>query len=64
MKSCQTIWKTLLAANVDRISFPEADLETPDVIDSVTKDAKKNRHFVPLADVPDRDLEEPSAQRS
>jgi hypothetical protein len=45
--------KTLLAANVDRISFPEADLETPDVIDSVTKDAKKNRHFVPLADVPD-----------
>jgi hypothetical protein len=45
--------KTLLAANVDRISFPAVTLETPTVIDDMTKDAKKNRKFVPLADVPD-----------
>jgi hypothetical protein len=45
--------QTLLEANVDRISFPQADLEKPKDIDQATKDAKKNRHFVPLADVPD-----------
>jgi hypothetical protein len=45
--------KTLLHANVDRISFPEADLEKPDDIDTATKQAKQNRTFVPLADVPD-----------
>lgn len=45
--------KSLLQANLDRISFPEADLKNPEDIDNVTKDAKKNREFVPLADVPD-----------
>jgi hypothetical protein len=45
--------KDLLRANVDRISFPEVDLEKPKDIDQVTKQAKQNRLFVPLADVPD-----------
>ncbi len=45
--------KALLKANTDRISFPEGDLEKPDDIDSATKKAKKDRTFVPLADVPD-----------
>jgi hypothetical protein len=44
--------KTLMTANVDRISFPAADLD-PQSIDAKTKDAKAKAHFVPLADVPD-----------
>jgi hypothetical protein len=52
-KVVSTNLKDLLQANLDRISFPEAVLKTPDTIDSITKDAKKNRLFVPLADVPD-----------
>ena len=44
--------RTLLTENVDRISFPAANLAPRD-IDKATKDAKKNHGFVPLADVAD-----------
>ena len=42
----------LMLANVDRVSFGESDL-VPRHIDDATKEARLNRQFIPLADVPD-----------
>jgi len=42
----------LMKLNQGRVSFVEADLDPKD-IDAATKKAKKERRFVPLADVPD-----------
>ena len=44
--------KALMTANVDRVSFPVAALDSAG-IDATTISAKKNGGFVPLADVPD-----------
>jgi len=44
--------RTLMAANADKVSFPIMSLD-PKEIDRVTKEAKRNGAFMPLADVPD-----------
>ncbi len=44
--------KTLLDANLDRISFAKNSLDAGDIARAINN-AKKNRLFVPLADVPD-----------
>ncbi len=54
--ACQAVTtpalETLFATNIDRIGFALADLD-PREIDTVTKEAKRAKAFIPLADVAD-----------